>query len=297
MTALRENVVKDAGGTVAGIARPAREAPVVIIEPSRLWTRGWLRDLWQYHELLLFLVWRDLKVRYKQTVLGATWAVLQPLLTMLLFTAIFGRLAKIPSDGLPYPVFAYAGLLPWQYFSGALSRAITSMVSSANLISKVYFPRLIVPLSALGAGLVDFAIAFSVLIGLMIWFGIAFRWTALTVPLFLLLASATALAVGLWLSMLNIKYRDVGHTIPFLIQFWMYASPVVYPASLVPERWRLIYSLNPMVGVIEGFRWALLGKQNPDFLLIATSTAAVFAALFGGILYFHQSEKTLADVI
>src|SRR5262245_58799875 len=222
-----------------------------------------LKDVWRYRELLYFLIWRDVKVRYKQTAIGVGWAILQPLMTMVIFTIIFGSFAKIPSDGLPYSIFAYTALLPWNYFAQAISRSGVSLVGSASLITKVYFPRLIVPISAAVAPLVDFAVAFAILLAMMAWFGIAPTWGMLALPLFLLLALATGLAVGLWLSALNVRYRDVGYTIPFLIQFWMYASPVAYPVSLVPEKWRLLYSLNPMAGVIESFRWALLGKESP----------------------------------
>jgi len=216
---------------------------------------------------------------------------------MLLFTIVFGNFANIPSDGLPYPVFIYAALLPWTYFAQALGRSGISLVGNANLISKVYFPRLMIPLAATLAPTVDFLFSFAILLGLMGWFGIAPTWGMLALPLFLLLAVMTAVAMGLWLAPLNVKYRDVGHTIPVLIQFWMYASPVVYPVSLVPEQWRLLYSLNPMAGVIEGFRWALLGQASPDFMVMAVSAAMVAALLFGGMLYFQRMEETFADVV
>jgi len=272
-------------------------APKVVIEPSRGLLHLDLRAVWQYRELLYFLVWRDVKVRYKQTVIGAGWVILQPLLTMVIFTVVFGHLAKIPSDGLPYAIFAYTALVPWNYFSQAMSRSGTSLVGDANLISKVYFPRLIIPLASVVTPAVDFFLPFLILLGLMVWFGIAPTWGVLALPLFLLLALMTALAVGLWLSPLNVKYRDVGYTIPFFSQFWMYASPVVYPVSLVPEKWRLLYSLNPMAGVIEGFRWALLGKESPDFGVMAVSAAAVLVLLVGGIIYFKRMERTFADVV
>lgn len=280
-------------------ARPQAVAniPFICIEPSRAWVSLKLRELWEYRELVYFLIWRDLIVRYKQTAIGAAWAIFQPLMTMVIFTVIFGEFAKIPSDGFPYPIFAYTALLPWTYFSSALNRAINSVVNDAHLISKVYFPRLIMPLAGVVSGLVDFAIAFVILLGMMVWFGIVPTWGALTLPLFLLLALMTALAVGLWLSALNARYRDVGHTFPFLTQFWMYASPVAYPVSLVPEKWRLLYSLNPMAGVIEGFRWGLLGKESPDFGVIAVSTVAVIALLWGGIVFFKKMERTFADVV
>jgi len=236
-------------------------------------------------------------VRYKQTVIGTGWAIFQPLMTMVIFTIVFGNLAKIPSDGLPYPIFAYTALLPWNFFAQALSRSGNSLVGSANLITKVYFPRLIIPIAAAVAPIVDFAIAFIILVGMMIWFGIAPTWGMLALPLFLLLTLITALSVGLWLSALNVRYRDVGYIIPFLTQFWMYASPVVYPVSLVPEKWRLLYSLNPIVGVIEGFRWALLDTGSPDFRVMAASGVVVMALLLGGIVYFRQMEQTFADVV
>jgi len=270
---------------------------MAIIQPHTRLFHLDLRAVWDYRELLFFLIWRDVKVRYKQTVIGAAWAILQPLLTMVIFTIVFGTFAKIPSDGLPYSIFAYAALLPWQYFAQAISHSSDSLVSSANLITKVYFPRLIIPLSAAVAPLVDFAIAFVILLGMLVWFGIAPTWGVLALPLFLLLALVTALAVGLWLSTLNVTYRDVRYTIPFLVQFWLYASPVAYPVSLVPEHWRLLYSLNPMAGVIEGFRWALLGKASPDFGVMAVSTAVVLALLLGGLVYFTRMERTFADVV
>jgi homopolymeric O-antigen transport system permease protein len=256
-----------------------------------------LTTVWHYRELLYFLIWRDVKVRYKQTLIGAGWAILQPLMTMVIFTIVFGNFAKIPSDGVPYPIFAYTALLPWNFFAQALSRSGNSLVGSANLITKVYFPRLIMPLAAAVAPIVDFAIALVILLGMMIWFGIVPTWGILALPLFLFLSLVTALSVGLWLSALHVRYRDVGYIIPFLIQFWMYASPVVYPVSLVPEKWRLLYSLNPIVGVIEGFRWALLNTGNPDFGTMAVSGVTVIGLLLGGVVYFGQMERTFADVV
>ena len=236
-------------------------------------------------------------MRYKQTVIGAGWAIFQPAMSMAIFTVVFGTFVKIPSDGLPYTVFAYTALVPWTYFSQALSRSGSGLVNSANLISKVYFPRLIIPLTDVLAPAVDSMFAFLVLLGLIAWFGIVPTWGILALPLFFLLAMITALAIGLWLSPLNARYRDVGHAIPFLIQLWMFASPVVYPVSLVPESWRLVYSLNPMVGVIEGFRWALLGKGTPDFTLMLVSVAVVLVLLAGGIVFFKRMERTLTDLI
>jgi lipopolysaccharide transport system permease protein len=271
--------------------------PVIVIKARKnIFHVDW-RSLWDYRELLYFLTWRDVKVRYKQTAIGAAWAILQPLTTMVIFTVIFGRFARIPSDGLPYPIFAFTALLPWTYFASALTRCTTSIVGNSQLISKIYFPRLILPLSGTFSALIDFAISFMILIGMMAWFGIAPTRNVVFLPLFLLLAVATTLAVGLWLSALNVRYRDVGHAIPFLIQCWMYASPVAYPVTMIPERWRLIYSLNPMAGVIEGFRWALLGKASPDFGVVAVSALIVTALLLGGLVYFRHLERTFADVI
>jgi lipopolysaccharide transport system permease protein len=272
-------------------------ASTILIRPSKGLFHLDLEALWQYRELLYFLIWRDVKVRYKQTALGAAWAIFQPLMTMVVFTVIFGNLARIPSDGLPYSIFTYTALLPWNFFSQAIGRSGASLVNSAGLISKVYFPRLIIPISAAVAPLVDFAVAFVILLGMMVWYGITPSWWILALPLFLLLAFATALAAGLWLSPTNVQYRDVGYIIPFLIQFWMYASPVVYSISLVPERWRVLYGLNPMAGVIEGFRWALLAKDSPDFRVILVSASAVLVLLLGGLLYFKRMERTFADVI
>jgi lipopolysaccharide transport system permease protein len=285
--------------TMAKSSRPgsmADQPPAIVIRPSRGWVSLNLRDLWEYRELLFFLIWRDVKVRYKQTVLGAAWAILQPFLAMVVFTVFFGRLAKVPSDGIPYPVFAYTALLPWQLFAHALTESGNSLVANQQLLTKVYFPRLIIPISAVLAGLVDFGIAFLVLVGLMLHYGIVPTLAVLTLPFFLLLAIATALAVGLWLSALNVQYRDVRYTIPFLTQFWLFATPIAYSSSLVPERWRALYGLNPMAGVVEGFRWALLGKRGVGPLVIVSATAVVLL-LAGGVIYFRHMEKTFADVV
>ena len=256
-----------------------------------------LKDLWEYRELLYFLVWRDIKVRYKQTALGAAWALLQPLLTMLVFTVFFGRLAKVPSDGIPYPVFALTALLPWQLFAFALNESSTSLVTNKNLLTKVYFPRLIVPMASVFAGLVDFALAFVLLLGLMVIYHVRPTAAVAWLPVFLLMTVATALSVGLWLSALNVKFRDVRYVIPFLTQFWMFATPVAYPSSLVPEPWREWYGLNPMAGVVEGFRWALLGKAGNPGLLVWVSVAAVVLLLTGGLYYFRRTEATFADIV
>jgi lipopolysaccharide transport system permease protein len=271
--------------------------PFVAIQPQSGLFQLDLVSVWHYRELLFFLVWRDVLTRYKQTAIGATWVVLQPLINMILFTLIFSRLAKIPSDGIPYPVFAFTALLPWSYFSQALAKTSGSVVSSANLVTKIYFPRLLIPLAASLAPVVDLIFSFVVLLVLMTWYNIIPTWGLLALPLFLTLAILTALAVGLWSSALNVRYRDVGSIIPFVAQIWMYASPVAYPVSMVPEKWRLLYSLNPMVGVIEGFRWALLGKACPDLMMMAVSSATVVALLLGGIVYFKRMEQSFADEI
>ena len=271
--------------------------PTVVIEPRKNFFQLDLYAIWQHRELLYFLVWRDLKVRYKQSVIGIGWAILQPLTNMAIFTVIFGTFAKIPSDGLPYPIFAYSAILPWSYFASALQRSIGSVVGDAQLVTKVYFPRLILPMAGTISGLIDFSISFLLLLVMMAWYQIGVTWWILAVPFFLLLALFTALAMGLWLSALNVRYRDVGYTIPFLIQIWMLASPVVYPVSMIPEKYRLVYSLNPMVGVIEGFRWALLGKTSPDFSVMVVSSVVVFAALVGGLVFFKRMESSFADVV
>jgi homopolymeric O-antigen transport system permease protein len=280
-----------------GQAHATGTVPVTIIEPSRGWLGLDFKELWDYRELLYFLIWRDVKVKYKQTIIGAGWAILQPLITMVIFTLVFKKIADIPSDNIPYPIFAYTALLPWNLFSGGLNRSTVSLVAQSNLISKVYFPRIIVPLSATISGVVDFAIAFIILVGMMFWYGIVPTAAILSLPLFITIALVAALSVGLWLSALNVRYHDVGHAIPFLVQIWMFASPVAYPVSALPERWRLLYSLNPLAGVIEGFRWAMLGKESPDFVVIAVSATAMIALLFSGIVYFKRTERTFADVI
>jgi lipopolysaccharide transport system permease protein len=271
--------------------------PVVRIRPPRHWVALELRELWEYRELLYFLVWRDVKVRYKQTMLGVAWVVLQPLATTVIFTIIFGNLAKIPSENLPYAVFAMAGLIPWNYFAGAFARGGASLVGSAQLLSKVYFPRLIVPISSILVGLIDSAIVFLVLLVLMLVYGIAPTATIVTLPLFVVLAIATALGVSLWLSALNVQYRDVSYLIPFIAQFWMYATPVVYPASMIPAQWRFLYGLNPMTGVVEGFRWALFGTGEPPGLMFAISAVIVVTLLVSGILFFKRMEDSFADVV
>src|SRR5258706_2110837 len=275
----------------------ASASATVRIEPPRGWVELRLREVWMYRELLYFFIWRDLKVRYKQTMIGVAWVVLQPLMSMGVFTIFFGRLAKLPSDGLPYPVFYFAALAPWTYFSTALTTATNVVVENQRVITKVYFPRLILPLSSVMSGLVDFAIAFVVLLALVLGYGLRPGVNALWLPFLLLLALATAIRVGLWLSALNALYRDVKYVTPFLVQFWMLASPVAYPSSLVPAKWRWLYGLNPMAGVIEGFRWALTGHGQPPGILLATSSAAVLLLVLSGLVYFHAMEGTIADVV
>jgi lipopolysaccharide transport system permease protein len=247
--------------------------------------------------LLYFFVWRDIKVRYKQTVIGAAWAILQPFMTMVVFSLFFGKLAKMPSHGLPYPVFYYSALLPWMYFAGALQNATNTIIEHQRVITKVYFPRIILPLAAVLSGLVDFGIAFIILIGMMLFYGIIPTLAVLWLPFLMLLAVMTAFGVGLWLSALNAIYRDVRYAVPFLIQFWMFASPVAYPSSLVPERWQWLYGLNPMAGVIEGFRWALTGQGQPPAPLFAVSVLAVLLVLIGGLFYFRHMEGIIADLV
>ena len=269
----------------------------IVIEPSRGWVSLKLRDLWEYRELLYFLTWRDIKVRYKQTVLGAAWAIIQPLFTMVAFSIFFGRLARIPSDGVPYPIFSYSALIPWTLFANGLSQSSNSLVGSANLIKKVYFPRLVIPVAAVIGGLPDFALSFAVLILMMFYYGIFPTAAVIWLPLLLLLAFMTALGVGLWLSALNVEYRDVRYIIPFLTQFWLFATPIAYPASLLSEPWRILYGLNPMVGVVEGFRWALLGTATKPGLMILVSALASLLVLISGAFYFRRMERNFADVV
>jgi lipopolysaccharide transport system permease protein len=268
-----------------------------VIESRRPFLNLDLKEIWQRRELLYFLVWRDVKVRYKQTAIGAAWAILSPLLTVLIFAVVFGNLARIPSDGQPYVVFAFAGLVPWTYFAQAFPRAGGSLVGNAQLITKVYFPRLMIPLAAVTTPIVDLCLSLLTLLAVMSWYRVTPTRSVVALPLFVLLAALIAMALGLWLAPLNVRYRDVNHTIPFVVQAWMYASPVVYPLNLVPEQWRLVYSLNPMVGVIEGFRWALLGTASPNFLAIAVSVIVVLPVFLGGLAFFRLMERAFADVI
>jgi lipopolysaccharide transport system permease protein len=267
------------------------------IEPSRGWVSLRLKDLWEYRELLYFFVWRDIKVRYKQTALGAAWAVIQPVFTMLIFSIFFGKLAKVPSDGIPYPIFSYAALLPWNFFAQGLSQSADSLVGNGNLIKKVYFPRLAMPLGTIFSGLVDFSISFCVLLLLMVHYRVHPNANIIWLPLLLLLAFVTALGAGLWLSSLNVRFRDVKYAVPFITQFWMFATPIAYPSSLLHNEWRAVYALNPMVGVVEGFRWALVGAKTAPGPMLAISTLAALAVLVSGAFYFRRMERSFADVV
>jgi lipopolysaccharide transport system permease protein len=289
---------------MASLTAPPESAPFSLrssasanirIEPPRSLFELRLREVWAYRELLYFFIWRDVKVRYKQTAIGVLWVILQPILNMLVFTLFFGRLAKLPSDGIPYPVFYFAALIPWAYFSSSLTSTTSIVVDSQNLITKVYFPRLILPISTALSGLVDFAIGFTVLSIFCFAYGILPTLAALWLPVLLLLALFTALGVGLWLSALNALYRDVRYAIPFLVQFWLFASPVAYPSSLVPVRWRWLYGLNPMAGVIDGFRWAITGRGQAPSLLLLASASAVALVLLGGLFFFNRMESSVAD--
>jgi lipopolysaccharide transport system permease protein len=273
------------------------KASVLRIAPSHGWWELPFSELWDYRELLYFIVWRDIKIRYKQTAIGAAWAVLQPFLTMLVFSLFFGKLAHVPSEGMPYPIFYYSALLPWMYFAAALQNATNAIVENQRVITKVYFPRVALPMAAVLASLVDFGISFLMFLILMVYYGIHPTAAAVWFPAFLLLAVLTALGVGLWLSALNAIYRDVRYVMPFLIQFWMFASPVAYPSSLVPEKWRWLYGLNPMAGVIEGFRWSLAGHGTTPGRMVFVSAAAVVVILLGGFAYFQHMETTVADVV
>ena len=278
---------------------------VLFLRPSRGWSALNLRDLWRYRELIYFLIWRDIKVRYKQTALGAAWAIIQPFFTMIVFTIFFGRLAGVPSDNVPYPIFSYTALLPWGLFTKALGDAGRSMISNRSMITKVYFPRLVIPIASVLSGVVDFAIAFLVLLAMMVYYNTlpggtyqviptAAVWT---LPLFLLLALVTALGVGLWLSALNVIYRDINYILPFLTQFWLFITPIAYPSSMIPEKWRLLYALNPMTGVVEGFRWALLGTGTAPAPMLAVSTTIALVVLLSGLFYFRRMERTFADMV
>lgn len=279
------------------VAGPTPALPVTIIQPSRGWVSLRLHELWEYRELLYFLTWREVKVRYKQTALGVAWAIIQPLFTMLVFSLFFGRLAKVPSDGIPYPLFSLAGLIPWTFFANALTQSSNSLVTSSNLISKVYFPRLTIPLSAVLSGVVDFCVSLILLVGMMAFYHCVPLLRCFYILAFFVLAFVAATGVGLWLSALNVEYRDVRYTVPFLSQFWMFATPIAYPSSMLHGAWHTIYGLNPMVGVVEGFRWALLGANTAPGPIIAASSFASLLIFIGGAYYFRRMEKTFADVV
>ncbi len=283
--------------TIDDLLQQESDTPITLIEPSRGWIWINFQELWKYRELLFFLTWRDIKVRYKQTILGASWAVLQPFFTMVVFSIFFGGLAKVPSDDLPYPIFSYAALVPWQFFANGMTQSSNSLVASANLIKKVYFPRLVVPISAVLSGVVDFGIAFLVLLGMMLFYGITPTVAVVWLPLLLLLALVTALGVGLWLTAMNVQFRDVRYAVPFLTQAWMFATPIAYPSSLLEEPWRTLYGINPMVGVVEGFRWALLGTDTAPGPIVGVSALVAVILLTSGLFYFRRMEKSFADVV
>lgn len=273
------------------------EVPRILIRPTKGWRLINLRELREYRELLYFLAWRDIKVRYKQTVLGAAWAIIQPFFTMVVFSLFFGRLAKVPSDGIPYPIFSYSALVPWIFFANGLTQSSASLVGSSGLIKKIYFPRLVLPISAVLSGVVDFVLAFVVLLAMMFFYGITPTVAALWLPFFLLLALITSLGVGLWLTAMNAQFRDVRYAVPFLVQLWLFATPIAYPSSLLGEPWRTLYGINPMTGVVEGFRWALLGTQTAPGPMIFVSASVAVGLFVSGAFYFRRLEKTFADVI
>jgi lipopolysaccharide transport system permease protein len=266
-------------------------------EPSGGWAWPKFRELWEYRELLVFFAWRDIKVRYKQTILGALWAIIQPFFTMVIFSLFFGRLAHVPSDGVPYPIFSYTALVPWTFFATALAQASNSLVSSANMIKKIYFPRLALPIATVLAGLLDFALAFIVLLGMMFFYRMVPTINIIWLPFFLLLALVTSLGVSLWLSAMNVQFRDVRYTIPFLTQVWLFLTPIAYPSSSIPEPWRTLYGINPMAGVVEGFRWALLGTDTAPGPMIVVSSVVALVLFLSGALYFRRMEQSFADVL
>jgi len=289
---IEKNLVESASGTYI-----PEDIPVIRIEPSRGWVSLKLKELWDYKELLYFLMWRDVKVRYKQTVLGAAWAIIQPFFTMIVFSLFFGKLAKIPSDGIPYPIFSYAALVPWTFFANGLGKASNSLVGSSNLIKKIYFPRLAIPIASVLSGVIDFVLAFTVLIGMMFYYGFVPTFNVIWLPFLLVLSFCTSLGVSLWLSTMNVQFRDVQYIMPFITQLWLFATPIAYPSSLLSEPWRTLYGINPMVGVVEGFRWALLGTNTAPGPIVIVSTLVAIILLVSGALYFRRMEKTFADVV
>ena len=283
--------------SVINTQREESAVPVILVRPSKGWASLNLGELWRYRELVYFFIWRDIKVRYKQTLLGAAWAIIQPFFVMVIFNIFFGKLAKIPSDGIPYPIFSYVALLPWQLFENGVRKAGNSLVSGRNLLTKVYFPRLAIPIATVIAGLVDFALALTILLGMMWFYDYSpTKWILFT-PLLLILALVTALGTGLWLSALNVTYRDVGYIIPFILRVWFFLTPITYSASIVPEEYQTIYALNPMTGVIQGFRWSMLGVGEPPSALILASTVAAVSLMISGLFYFRRMERTFADVV
>ncbi len=268
-----------------------------VIEPPHGWLRINLAEVWRYRDLLTLLIWRDVSARYRQSIVGYGWAFIKPLVSVLIFAMVFGGLAGLPSDGVPYPLFALAALIPWMYFSSSLAGVSTSVTNGGHLLTKVYFPRLILPLSSLGAGLVDLGLQLVLALGLMTWYGVIPRWPVVFLPLFIVYAIAASLAFGLWLTAFNVRYRDIGHAVPFLLQAWMWISPVVYSSSLVPEKWRWVYALNPLVGIIDGFRWSLLATSAPDFVALVISLLTVVVLLVTGLIFFRRQEAAFADVI
>ena len=302
MQAVRPDVEENWGNDVEQIAKldtiagaAVEQEPLLVLRPRHGWQQLGLKDLWQYRELLYFLCWRDIKVRYKQTALGVAWAIVQPLMTMVLFSLFFGRLAKMPSDGIPYPLFVFTALVPWMFFSNGITQSSGSLVENASLIKKVYFPRLAVPIASIIAGVVDFFCSFVVLILLMLYYGVVPSWSVLTLPLFLALACTASLGIGLWLSALNVQFRDVRYVIPFLTQLWLFATPIAYPSSLLSEPLRSLYGLNPMVGVVEGFRWALLGTETSPGPMVLVSALVSVLVLISGAFYFRRMEVTFSD--
>lgn len=269
----------------------------LVLEPPRGWFDLRMHDIWEFRELLYFLVWRDIKVRYKQTALGAAWAVIQPIVSMIIFSVVFGKLANLPSNGIPYPIFSYVALLPWQLFSKALSDAAGSLVNNQQFVTKIYFPRIFLPASSILSGMLDFLIALVILFIMMWYYHIPLTWHALLLPLLVIFVLVTSMAAAIWLATINVKYRDVKYVLPFLMQVWLYVTPVAYSSTLIPEKWRILYGLNPMAGVVEGFRWALLGQQSPFGPLIMASVLIVIPLFIGGVMYFQRMELTFSDVI
>lgn len=270
--------------------------PFILIKPKKGWVPLRLDELWEYRELLYFFIWRDVKIRYKQTIMGVSWAIIQPLFTMVVFSLFFGRLAGVPSDNVPYPIFSYAALVPWTFFSNAFIQASNSLVNNASMIKKIYFPRLAVPLATVLAGSFDFVLAFVVLLGMMLYYGLMPTINVIWLPFFMIIALITSLGIGLWFSVMNVQFRDVRYIVPFLAQAWMFATPIAYPSSLLPKPWRIVYGINPMVGVVEGFRWALLGTDTSPGPIVIVSSIVAVGLLISGAFYFRRMEKTFADV-